>query len=119
MHKKMTIKSRLRSISYAVNGLRVLIQGEPNAQLHLVATIIVIIAGIVKHLNAHQWTLLVIAVSLVLITEALNTCIEKLSEFACKGEIHPSIKIIKDISAGAVLIAACSSVLMGLFIFFF
>ena len=118
MHKKMTIKSRLRSISYAVNGIKVLIQGEPNAQLHLVATLLVAIAGIVKHLNAQQWVLLIIAVSIVWITEALNTCIEKLSEFACKGEIHPTIKIIKDISAGAVLIAACSSILMGLFIFF-
>ena len=53
---------------------------------------------------------------LVLILELINTAIEHLCDIVTK-EIHPAIKIIKDVSAAAVLLAAAGSVVTGLIIF--
>ena len=85
----------------------------------MLVTIFVIIAGCVKHLTPLQWLAIVFAIGLVWITEALNTCIEKLCDFACDNEIYPAIKIIKDIAASAVLIAAMVSIVTGIIVFFF
>ena len=117
MRKKLTLQSRVNSFGYAGSGLRQLLQNEPNAQLHFIATFVVVAAGLIKGLAAWQWVALVLAIALVWITEALNTCIELLCDFAGKGAIHPVIKTIKDIAAGAVLISAIASVVIAAFVF--
>ena len=53
---------------------------------------------------------------LVWVTEILNTCLEKLADFITL-EQHPHIKYIKDLAAGAVLVAAIIAVVTGLLIF--
>ena len=117
--KNMSVSSRAKSFSYALNGIFQLFRLEPNAKLHTLATVIVVIAGAVRHIGQGQWLALCIAIGMVWITEALNTCIEKLCDFCCDNKFHPSIKIIKDISAAAVLIAAFISIIIGIIIFFF
>ena len=113
----MTLSSRGKSFVHAFHGLWELFR-EPNARLHGVAAIIVIIAGAVRHITCMQWVAIILAIGLVLVTEALNTCVEKLCDFDCDGKRHPAIKIIKDISAAAVLIAAMISVTIGIIVFF-
>ncbi len=117
--KTMLFNSRRKSFSYAFQGLRLIFKQEPNVKLHTIATIIAIIAGIIRHLSPMQWAVIIFAIGLVWITEALNTCIEKLCDFCCENTIHPSIKIIKDIAAAAVLISAFVSVAVGIIVFFF
>ncbi len=117
--KNMTIKSRGKSFSYAFNGLLQLFRLEPNAKLHTLATIAVTVAGFVRHIGHWQWVALVIAMGLVWITEAINTCVEKLCDFCCDNRFHPSIKVIKDISAAAVLISAIVSAAVGIIVFLF
>lgn len=53
-----------------------------------------------------------IAISIVLVAEAMNTAIEKISDFI-HPEYHDKIKVIKDIAAGAVGIAALISLIIG------
>ena len=113
----MTVRSRGKSFSYAINGLLQLFRLEPNAKLHTLATVGVIIAGLLRHIGHWQWVALIFAIGLVWITESLNTCIEKLCDFCCENKFHPAIKIIKDISAAAVLIAAIASVATGIIVF--
>ena len=117
MHKSFSIKQRLRSFKYAFNGIKLLWQ-EPNAKLHFIATIIVIIAGLVRHISQQQWIALFGAIGMVWITEAINTSIEKLCDYACGGKYDPIIKTVKDIAAAAVVIAAAVSIVIGIFIFF-
>ena len=117
-NKNMSIRSRGNSFIYAINGIRLLLR-EPNARIHALATVAVIAAGIARHINSTQWMAISIAISIVWITEALNTCIEKLCDYACNKEIHPAIKVIKDLAAGAVLIAAITSIVTGIIVFFF
>ena len=115
--KKILI-ARLSSIGYALAGIRSLFKSEPNVWIHLMATIIVIAIGIFRSLNKIEWCFLIVAISLVWITEALNTAIEKLSN-KVSPQFHPLIKQVKDISAGAVLLAALFAIIIGCMVFFF
>ncbi len=115
--KNISLKSRKKSFSYAIHGIVALVKREPNAKLHALASIVAVSAGIIRHISHWQWAMLAVAIGLVWITEALNTCIEKLCDFCCDNRIHPAIKIIKDISAAAVLIAAVVSIVVGTIIF--
>lgn len=117
-NKNMTLTSRRNSIIYALNGIK-LLPGEPNIKLHLIATVGVLIAGFVKHLNGNQWIAIVAAIALVWICETINTAIEKLCDFACNMERSDAIKAVKDISAGAVLMASVTSVVIAVIVFFF
>src|ERR1017187_10290892 len=105
-NKSMSVTSRRNSFSYAISGLRHLLKQEPNARLHAIATIAAITAGVLRHISPMQWVAIIFAIGLVWITEALNTCIEKLCNLWCNDKWHPEVKVIKDIAAGAVLVAA-------------
>ena len=114
--EKFSIRSRIKSFSHALAGLRQFVAKEHNARIHLVATLGVIIAAFVWHVSCTEAAILTIVTALVWTAEAINTCIERLANLITK-EQHPEIKIIKDLAAGAVLITAIAAVIAGLFIF--
>ena len=114
--QKFSIRSRLKSFSFALAGIRSFVIWEHNARIHLVSTIAVIIVAWFLHVSPAEAAVLTIVTGLVWITELLNTCIERLADLITR-ERNPNIKIIKDLAAGAVLIAAITAVIVGLFIF--
>jgi diacylglycerol kinase len=116
-NKSMHPRARLSSFGYAIRGIGSLIRQEPNAMLHVMAAAIAVVFGLFRHISHGQWLALVIVIALVWIAEAFNTCIEMLCDLWCKGEYHPQVKRIKDISAAAVLIASVSAVAAGVIIF--
>jgi len=117
MHpEKFSLRSRITSFRYAINGILTFIRQEHNARIHAVATVAVIIAGIVFHVSYPEAAALTIVTGTVWITEMLNTCLEKMSDVIHSG-FHPTIKFIKDLAAGAVLVAAITAVVVALFIF--
>lgn len=107
---------RLRSIAFAVNGLGLLVRHEPNMRLHLGAAFVVTAAGIWLGLSMTDWQWIILAIALVLMTEALNTAVEQTCN-AVSREFHPAIKAAKDVAAGAVLISAGAAALIGAFVF--
>ena len=111
-----TLKSRLSSFRHALNGLRSLILREHNAWVHCAATLAVILAGVILHVSANDWRWLALAMGLVWIAEAFNTAIEALCDLV-HPEFHPQIKLVKDLSAGAVLMAAVTAAVIGLSVF--
>ena len=118
-HKKdMSARSRGNSFVYAYNGLKTVMK-EPNAILHAIATVCVVIAGFARHLDINRWIAIIFAIGLVWITETLNTAIEKICDHVCENKTHQAIKIIKDIAAAAVLLSAIASVVIGIIVFFF
>lgn len=117
--KKMSVATLIKSFSYAFDGLAHFLKSEPNVRIHAIATVAVIILGIARHIGHWQWAAICFAIALVWITETINTCIERLCDFSCDNQWHPAIKVIKDISAAAVLIAAMTSVVIGVIVFFF
>lgn len=101
---------------YAWNGLREIIKSESNFRIHLVAAVFVFASGLFFKLDLVQWTIIFLTIGSVLITEMINTSVEKIIDYI-KPEINHNAKIIKDISAGAVLLAAIIAVIIGLLIF--
>ncbi|HEV3412340.1 MAG TPA: diacylglycerol kinase family protein [Puia sp.] len=114
--QKFSFRSRLKSFSFALSGIREFLIREHNARIHLVATVAVIVAAYAFRVSNTEWALLAIVTGAVWTTEMLNTCIEKIMDFVDPEE-HPLIKSIKDLAAGAVLAAAFTAVVVGLLIF--
>ncbi len=106
---------RLHSFVYAGRGIKLLWR-EHNTHIHLVATLLVGVAGICFGLSAVEWAAIIIVIGFVWVTEALNTAIERLCDHVEPAH-HPAIAAVKDIAAAAVLIAALTAALTGLIIF--
>lgn len=115
-NKPHVIKARADSFGYAFNGLKILFRNEHNARIHILASILVIGAGIFFKISPIEWMLIFLAIGIVFICEIFNTVIEYLVDYISPS-YHNGIKKIKDLSAAAVLIVAIVSGILGLFIF--
>jgi len=113
---KFSWKARLKSFVFAWQGIIDFFTTEHNAQIHLAVTILVIVLSIFFRVNKTETIAIIFSIALVWITEMVNTTIEKTMDFISLQR-HPQIKIIKDLSAGAVLIAAIAAVIVGCIIF--
>lgn len=114
--EKFSIAKRLKSFTYAFNGLRVLFKEEHNSRIHLFATICVVVAGILLKLSVLEWVAVAFAVGLVFSGEIFNSAIEDLSDVVCP-EQDERIKKVKDLSAAAVLVNAITAAVVGLLVF--
>jgi diacylglycerol kinase (ATP) len=114
--QKFSWQKRANSFQYAFSGIRFLFRSEHNSWLHAAATVLVIALGFYLKVSFNEAAVLSLAIGLVWIAEFFNTCIEKMMDFI-STENHPSIKLIKDVAAGAVLMAAVISIAIGCFIF--
>lgn len=110
------MKKFIFSFKNALNGIYLLIRDERNAKIHVMAIILVVITGIIFDINRFEWCFIALAISLVLITETINTVIENMIDFITL-ERKPELKKIKDIAAGSVLIAALFAVIIAGIIF--
>jgi diacylglycerol kinase (ATP) len=110
------LNGRLRSFGHAFRGLKVLLQTQPNARIHAVATVLVVAAGVLLRISPAEWALIVLAIAGVWTAEALNTAIEFLVDLV-SPDPHPLAGKAKDVAAGAVLIAAIGSAVIGGFVF--
>ena len=113
---KFSIKKRIKSFSFAFNGLKLLIKEEHNIRIHVFATICVVVLGLVLSLSAWEWVAIVFSIGFVFAMEAVNSAIERIADFISPQK-HDMIKKIKDISAAFVLMAALTALIVGLIIF--
>ena len=114
--EKFSLKKRIKSFGYAFAGIKKFLLSEHNARLHFIATILVLIASLVYKVSNTEAIALAGMVGFVWVAEMFNTCIEKVMDFISE-EQHPNIQFIKDVAAGAVLIASLTALVTGLFIF--
>ena len=114
--EKFSIAKRLKSFTYAFNGLRILLKEEHNSRIHLFATICVVVAGFVFHISPLEWVAVVFAIGMVFGGEIFNSSIEDLADVVCM-ERDERIKKVKDLSAAAVLVSALTALAIGLIIF--
>lgn len=101
----------------AWKGIQHFFLHDRNGRIHLGAAIAAVLAGFILKVTAIEWVVLLICIAAVIALEMINAAIEKLCDLVHK-DYHPTIKIIKDISAGAVMLAAVISVVIGTIIFF-
>ncbi|MEG1288024.1 MAG: diacylglycerol kinase family protein [Bacilli bacterium] len=114
--KKKKNNSLIKSFYHAFVGIKTSFLEETKIIIHFSIMTLVIILGIVLSINFTEWMTCLILFSLVISFEMVNTAIE-ITLDACIPEINISVKKAKDISAGAVLIAAIISAIIGLMIF--
>jgi diacylglycerol kinase len=100
----------------ALNGLKYFFKKERNGKIQATIAITVLLAGLYLHLSVTEWVFVLLSICAVLVLEMMNSAIEHLCNLVC-NEYHPSIKIIKDVAAGAVLFASIISVIIGLIMF--
>lgn len=114
--KKRGIKRFTNSVKNSVNGLIYAYVNEQSLTLHAILTLIVLLSGFYFHISKMQWAILAIVVSIVMITELLNTAIEAVVDLVT-DEYHELAKIAKDCASAAAFISSLLATGLYLYVF--
>ena len=106
-----------RSFSNDLRGLKLIFRNETNFRIELVAASLAILFGFLLNISYGDWIAISLVISLVFISEAINSSIEALSDTISK-EFKVNIRYAKDVSSGGVLISSVASFITGLLVFF-
>ncbi len=104
----LRLSGRVRSFRAAFNGIASVLRTQPNAWIHVVATIGVIVAGACFHVSTDERRWLIVSVVIVWMAEIFNTALEWLTDLA-SPKIHPLAEKAKDGAAGAVRLVMAGS----------
>ncbi|MEZ4884967.1 MAG: diacylglycerol kinase family protein [Chitinophagales bacterium] len=117
MDKNIFSPKRLyNSFRYAFKGIYQVFRHELNMQIHLLAAIVVVIAALLLQINAVEWCLVIFAIVGVWVAEMFNTSIELLTDLV-SPEYNKLAGKVKDIAAGAVVLATLGAVVIGGMVF--
>lgn len=114
--KQFSLLRLIKSLGYALAGLKILIREEQNYLVHLTAASLALAAGWWFKISAGEWIAVVLSIQLVLSLETINTVIENVADLI-STERSEAIKRIKDLAAASVLISAIAALVIGLIIF--
>ena len=110
------MKTFFNAVLFALQGIKQFFSRDRNGQIQMVIGITAIILGFTVSLSSYQWLLVLFCIGLVISLEMINSAIERFCDLVTT-DFHPGIKIIKDVAAGAVLVASITSLIIGLIIF--
>ena len=108
---------RLKGIIIAINGMFFLLKNEEAIKVQSFVFLIIIALGFYFEITTKEWIIHIILIGFILTTEALNTVAEKICDLI-NPKYDERIKLIKDISAGAVSFAVLSSLIILVIIYF-
>jgi len=114
----MDIKKVFKSFPHAIRGLS-LVSKERNMRVHIIAVVVVTVAGLLFNISLMEWIAVFICFSLVMSLETVNTVLEDICNKLRDdlGLSYDSTKNARDLAAGAVLISAIFSVNVAIIIF--
>lgn len=112
MFSAIVSTSRVRSFAYALAGCRYMLRWQKNIRIQLAATIVVVLLALWLDVPALELSVLVLTIAMIWLAEFINGAIEAIVNLA-SPEFHPMAKVAKDVAAGAVLLAAAASVIVG------
>jgi diacylglycerol kinase (ATP) len=110
------IKKLIRSFGYAFKGLAYATKSQLNFRIHLFAALIAIALGLTLKIAISEWLWIFLSIAIVLLTELTNTGIETLTDLV-SPEYNEKAGHVKDICAGAVVVAAGFALITGIIIF--
>lgn len=102
----------IESANCAIEGILYTARTQKHMRNHFLAALVVLLATLFLHVTALEFILLALSVSFVLFAELMNTAVEVVVDLVSPG-YHPLAKIAKDTAAGAVLVAAIGTAIMG------
>lgn len=106
----------IQSFGYAFSGIKKVFLAERNFRFHSLAAVLVVSLGFILNITTTEWLFVVLAIGLVITSEALNTAIEKLVDMV-SPEKNTKAGWVKDVAAGAVLLASICALIIGLLVF--
>ncbi len=110
-------RSLIERFNHAVSGIIIAVKTEKNLKIHYTIALLVIVLSLFFDFSRTEFLLLLFSISLVVVAEMINTAIERTVDLITK-DYHPLARLVKDVSAGAVLISAVNSVIVGYLLFF-
>jgi len=105
-----------RSFAHALDGVMFVLRTQKHMQIHCAVIALVLLAALGLRVSPSDMLMLMLAMALVLVTEMINTAIESAIDISV-STYNPQAKAAKDVAAGAVLIAAFYSVVVGVTVF--
>ncbi len=111
-----SLKRLFNSFEYAWRGLRYAWATEQSFKMQIIIALIVIILALYFRIPAIKALILGLTILMVLSFELVNTMAERIIDLV-EPRWQDRIRDIKDVLAGAVLIVALGSVIIGLIIF--
>lgn len=114
--KKSSHSPLYKSFGYAFRGIGVTVRDERNIKIHLLAVVLVVIFGLWLHISTTEWYICLILFGLVIGMELMNTAVESVVDLVT-DEKKDLARKAKDAAAGAVLVSAIISAVIGLNIF--
>ncbi len=106
----------LKSFLYALRGLQVSWREQRNLKVQSIVAIIATGAGFYFDISLTEWSLILMAIGLVISMELVNSAIEGLVDLVTRERTELAGKV-KDIAAGAVLFASFIAVVIGVLVF--
>ena len=110
------MKTFFNALLFALLGIKQFFSRDRNGKIQMVIGLTAIALGFTVSLSSFQWLLVLFCIGLVISLEMINSAIERYCDLVTT-DFHPNIKIIKDVAAGAVLVASITSLIVGLIIF--
>ena len=111
------IKKRINGLIIAISGMFFLLKNEDSIKLQSLFFLLFIFLGYYFEITKNEWIIHIILIGFILTAEALNTVAEKICDFI-NPKYDDRIKLIKDISAGAVSFAVISSLIVLIIIYY-
>ena len=109
------IERRVLSFKFAFEGIGYVLRSQPNAWIHALITLAVIVMAIWLNVDLGEWAILIITMVIVWVAEMANTAIEAFVDII-SPEYRPEAKTVKDVFAGAVLISAIGAAIVGILV---
>lgn len=109
-------KNFLEALKNSLNGLFYSVKTQKNLKIQLIIAILVIIISVVLKISKIEMIFICISVCFVIFAEVVNTAVEKTVDLITQ-KYNENAKIAKDVAAGAVIISAINSIIVGLIIF--
>jgi len=110
------MKRLIHSVGNAFQGIKVTFWRERNVRIQVVVSCITLALAWYFQIRSYELIVVLLLITLVLVLEFINTVVEYILDLFTP-RLHGQVKVIKDITAGMVFIAAVGSVVIGLVIF--
>lgn len=104
------------SVRHAFNGIRYAVASERNLKIQLAVLALAMAAAFALNIPGFEILVILGISALVLSLELVNTAIERLAD-RVTPEHDAQIRVVKDVAAGAVLLASIFAIIIGLGIF--
>ncbi len=112
----MLMRSWWKSLRHAARGIIFTFRHERNFQIECGAAFLAVFLGFLSHFSLLDWVILLIIIGWVLTFEMMNTVAERILDII-KPNVHPYVRVVKDMAAGMVLVTSFLALLIGILLF--